>query len=99
MCKLFNYDFIIVLATLYTKYIHISKREIDTDSLALSLGGGRVDRARLPWQINMILLFVLASCASEFHRVDLLLLLCLVVWLVGRLIEAALWSLCFDGEV
>ena len=98
LCKTFNYDFIIALAILYAKYIHISNREIDTDSLALSLGG-RVDRARLPWQINMILLFVLASCASEFHRVDLLLLLCLVVWLVGRLIEAALWSLCFDGEV
>ena len=51
---------------------------------------------RLPWQINMILLFVLASCAAEFYRVDLVLLL---AWLVGRLIEAALWSLCFDGEV
>ena len=44
----------------------------------------------------MILLFVLASCAAEFYRVDLVLLL---AWLVGRLIEAALWSLCFDGEV
>ena len=47
MKKKLSCDFIIALATLYTKYIYmnISRREIDTDSLALSLGG-RVDRAK-----------------------------------------------------